>query len=523
MTIPTGQCGEIGDRAGAGPFGDWRNWLLFAIFLVFFTARLVPEPVADRSIYQSVAERMIAGDRLYVDVIDNKDPLFYYAVAAQRLIGPLAEYGCELVWVLGSALIAARLAGSFGEGARLIDRVVLVGAAFMVSGPFYDLGGTIPPGIFLSLLTIWLAWAGRGVAAGLALAALLFTKLIYAPIALTFVLVSTFAGAASGRGARAFLLRGGLACLAASAAVLLILVARGEWPGYLEAQRANLLYSSSNVFVAPNLLANLADHVLTALYFGKAFLFVSLLFFAFLLHEWRVTPTPDPRRTYLGACLATYPVSLGLVCLTAIWGPHLAVLDIFLALGGAAAVPALLTRYPRALAYPVLAGLFWILSGIAPGNWLVVDPAEFAERLDALTAAPPEAVALHQVAGAAQVRYARLGSDNDLHHASGTRAYKLVCPRFFQYRFTEPTVLAGILDCASKADYLIVDFPEDHPLAPGNFVTPVADFAMLNGRWSRFTAAAEAMLRRNFRCVQGEDTLSICKRIGSLPAERRGQ
>src|SRR5690242_21618277 len=37
--------------------------------------RLVPSTFGDHGTYASVAERLIAGDRLYVDVWDNKDPL----------------------------------------------------------------------------------------------------------------------------------------------------------------------------------------------------------------------------------------------------------------------------------------------------------------------------------------------------------------------------------------------------------------------------------------------------------------
>ena len=52
-------------RSTAKWFGTWLDWLLVPVFLLFFTTRLVPEPVADRSLYQSIAERMLAGDRLY--------------------------------------------------------------------------------------------------------------------------------------------------------------------------------------------------------------------------------------------------------------------------------------------------------------------------------------------------------------------------------------------------------------------------------------------------------------------------
>jgi hypothetical protein len=73
--------------------------------------------------------------------------------------------------------------------------------AFMLTGPLYDRGGSIP-GIVLTLATIALATAGRGIATGVALAALLFTKLIYAPIALAFVLVHAIARSPARTGRR---------------------------------------------------------------------------------------------------------------------------------------------------------------------------------------------------------------------------------------------------------------------------------------------------------------------------------
>ena len=499
-------------RSAAMRFGTWLDWLLVPIFLLFFTTRLVPEPVADRSLYQSVAERMLAGDRLYIDVIDNKDPLFYYAVAVQRLIGPLAEYGFELACVGGSALIAAALARRFHPGCALGHRLVLLGTAFMLTGPLYDLGGTIPPGIVLTLAAIGLATTGRGIATGVTLAALLFTKLIYAPIALAFVLVHAIARSTPRDRATGFLWRCGLACAAASAVVLTGLAMRGELHGYLAVQQANLFYSQSNVFFAPTLLGSITDHALTALYFGKAILAVSLAAFLFLLVRFLRAPSGGALRPFLAGCLAIYPMSLAVIGLTAIWGPHLAVLHVFLTMAAAVAVPDLLASCGPFIALPVILGAAWTLSFAGMDTWTDNSPLDFADRLEELDALPPEAVALHRVAGQAPVRYARLGSDNDLHHASGTRSDRLVCPRFFQYRFTEAKVLDGIVACAAKADYLIVDFPEDQPLVPGTFVTPVADFAELNRRWQGFTAATEAMLRRGFRCVGAGDTIRICQR-----------
>jgi hypothetical protein len=81
--------------------------------------RLVPSTFGDHGTYASVAERLIAGDRLYVDVWDNKDPLFYYALALGRLVSPLADVALEILWVVGAGVAVLVLALSAGADRRL--------------------------------------------------------------------------------------------------------------------------------------------------------------------------------------------------------------------------------------------------------------------------------------------------------------------------------------------------------------------------------------------------------------------
>ena len=53
-----------------------------------------------RGTFVSVAERLLAGDTLYRGVYDNKEPLFYYFVAAQRAIGSWAELAAEAILIV---------------------------------------------------------------------------------------------------------------------------------------------------------------------------------------------------------------------------------------------------------------------------------------------------------------------------------------------------------------------------------------------------------------------------------------
>jgi hypothetical protein len=59
--------------------------LVFGLALVFL--RGTPTIGSDQGIVLSVAARMIAGDHLYSEVVENKDPLFFYAAAAAYGVG----------------------------------------------------------------------------------------------------------------------------------------------------------------------------------------------------------------------------------------------------------------------------------------------------------------------------------------------------------------------------------------------------------------------------------------------------
>ena len=51
----------------------------------------------DRGIFVSIAERLLAGDKLYVDVWENKDPIFYYMISLGRVFSPYADVVLEIL------------------------------------------------------------------------------------------------------------------------------------------------------------------------------------------------------------------------------------------------------------------------------------------------------------------------------------------------------------------------------------------------------------------------------------------
>ena len=91
-----------------------------------------------------MAERLLAGDRLYSGVYDNKDPLFYYLVAAERAVGSWAELLAEVgfVGIAAAAYFITRNAASRWMALAMS----LVAVPIIVAGGFYVPGSTELPG-----------------------------------------------------------------------------------------------------------------------------------------------------------------------------------------------------------------------------------------------------------------------------------------------------------------------------------------------------------------------------------------
>ena len=126
--------------------------LIAVFFIICFTFRLIPDPLSDRAVFVSVAECLLSGHQLYVDIYDNKDPLFFYAVSMQRLLGAAGEYLFELVMVIIAAVSAYDIS-------RIVDHTgtkrkipLLIAVPLLVTGFFWSPGMTHLPATAFSLL-----------------------------------------------------------------------------------------------------------------------------------------------------------------------------------------------------------------------------------------------------------------------------------------------------------------------------------------------------------------------------------
>jgi len=100
--------------------------------------RILPDRDADRGIFVSTAERLLAGDRLYSGVFDNKEPLFYYFIAAQRALGWGAEIAAEAMLLLLAAAAVYLLA------LKVTSRWTAI-AVSLLAAPIVLIGGYYTP------------------------------------------------------------------------------------------------------------------------------------------------------------------------------------------------------------------------------------------------------------------------------------------------------------------------------------------------------------------------------------------
>src|SRR5215212_11827377 len=70
-----------------------------------------PTTDGDAGVFLSVEGRLLAGDKLYKEVFDNKDPLFYYTQSvALDAMGWLGPFLLDVLWVAAASMAAYLLA-----------------------------------------------------------------------------------------------------------------------------------------------------------------------------------------------------------------------------------------------------------------------------------------------------------------------------------------------------------------------------------------------------------------------------
>ncbi|MGA9761071.1 MAG: hypothetical protein WBQ14_01430 [Gaiellaceae bacterium] len=485
--------------------GRWRWWFgggaaTYATGLVLL--RGAPTTSADAGVFLSVAGRLLRGDRLYVDVYDNKGPLFYYSyVGALGAFGWRGPFLLDIVWLAIAAAFSALFVRSIG-GSRLLAAVAFFIYPLILSGTWYYAGYSRLAVFSIVPLIGWLwlrrnfAWAGVVVCAGLLFDLGLGLILVSVPLALLALGVPP--GKRLLHAGRAAV---GLVAAGALAAVSLALA--GELGGYLHTTAGNFTYAN-NVLAYTGRRGGITGHlhVVQRLipHFGlvlAAFLVAGAIAVYVLVRAWRARSLGASEAILAAVFLSTSLAVLVTLALTAAWGQH----NQAIALPATWLVLLVLARLELSRPLAIKATAIVAVIAVAPlllggtiGGTLTLTKAQ-GLSLSSWSAPPlnTTAQALNQVRrtqmpALTQVTYAHLGGNDEEAHAVFTDdEFKLACPAFHQYAFTAD--LNGVLDCIRQKRPRLV------------FVTP--RFSPLGGitRWNDFIGQGRRMLRNRYQKV----------------------
>lgn len=473
--------------------------LVFSVILIWICIAplMVPSRDLDRGIFVSVGERLLAGDTLYSGVYDNKDPLFYYLVAAERAAGAWAELAVEI------ALVAIISASAFGIAKLLASRWVAAAIGFVavpliVTGEFYVAGATHLPGIALVMAACAMAAADRPGWSGVFLASLFFLKLIFLPVAVVAAGCLLLARARASKIATVL-----VSAAATLTGIAVILGLRGElWP-YVETMAANVFYAQGTLVGEAKGPALLLAH-LERVNAGRGLAY-ALTVVAFAITIALIPVAGSGRRNPMHrglvaasilACLA----SVAVLAVTGMWWHHNQIMYIpaTLAMVGLAPVLDLAAARTRLTTLATIALGAYLLGGAVGARHIAQAFVRFPDAYGALSRLSPEAELLLAIGPSGS--YARLGSNDDLGHAIGLRAWRLVCPHFHQYAFQSAAELDRVLACASQSPVLLI----------GRGMTPATNPERVTA-WNEFLSRMDRRLEESYDCTAAAG-LRICTR-----------
>ncbi|WP_030203268.1 hypothetical protein [Terrabacter tumescens] len=477
--------------------------------------RLVPSTFGDHGTYASVAERLLAGDRLYVDVWDNKDPLFYYALAVGRLASPLADVALEVLWVLGAGLAVTVLARAAGAAPKIAVVAGLGAMPLLLTGPPYESGMTHLPGLALLLGAVACAVRSRWVLAGALVGLLLLTKLILAPVVAGPLLVVALHRRSSG--GLTGLARAVLGAVVVLAAGVGAMWWRGELTGWVDNFRLNADYADGEL--AASQYGSVVGHLLRvfpedARGAGVVTIASIVLVLVLVPRAWTgrraqpadpepTTSREHPARTITPAVLwdlviATLALGLVVIAVTGTWPHHAQTLSapggLALALVATRAVPLFSVR--RAALLLLVGG--YLMAGALHPYFVLTAARDVPSSLRLLGSDSPDSAVLGSLPGVKT--YARAGSNDASAHAVGMGDLELVCPRFHQYPFDSAAALDATAACLPRAQAVIVDDtprPEDGQPA-----------------WNSFVARVRALVATGYDCVR-TSVSQVCVRRAS--------
>jgi hypothetical protein len=508
---------------------------VYAALLVLLRGR--PSLKSDAGVFLSVAGSMLHGDRLYVGVLDNKDPLFYYAHA-----GALAAFGwtgpflLDVLWLAIAAASTLLLLRAVGAS-WTVAAVGFVVYPLLLTGAWYLSGYSLLAALSFAPL-IGLLWLrGSFVVAGALLALGVLFKV---NLALVLASVPLAALVLAPRGLRAQLAKAAGGFVGVVAAAATALAVRGELHGYIENFKDNISYSR-NVLSATGSVTGIPGHIKIAAWaasrpghvlgvpVGKPLhlvvvVAVFLLAGALAVRTLRRHPappgaaTPAPATRFLAATFlcATAMTALTLA-LTAAWSPHdqmLAfpelLLIVFVIAWLVSAKPKLAAGLPGIAAVCAVAALgIVLLGGTASAPYARAGGVSYwFDSGHSGTAEELEQAAASRFPAARTITYVHLGqNDEEAVAAFLDGRFELACPAIAQYVFTPH--LDGVLRCVEGKQpelVLVTQKFRREPHAPAE--------------WDRFVVDGTRLLDRDYERVSTRRTPNGMASVWALAPAR---
>jgi hypothetical protein len=465
-----------------------------------------PWLTGDQGVFLSVAARMLDGDTLYVDVIDNKDPLFFATYALALLTGGhRGPFALDAIWFALSAVSMALLVRELRAPSSAVVASALV-YPLALAASWYRPGLSMLAALALSPLAAWLWLRGRlalsgAVVAGVMLFKLNLALLVIAPIAM---LLGLRAPSDVRRHVQVAHAAAGFA--ATTLAALVVLAVQGALGSYVGVVRNNVHYAGTKSAGALGGVSGHLDVVRDAFTAAgpwqapAAIAFVVALVLA-VGATWRRSGLPG---AHLGlTSLAALAGALVTLALTAIWSHHLQMLAYPVALGVAAIVAyaGSLARW-SGVVVAVLCAAFALWStakvetdGLSTRAW--------TEAPDKVPSDALERARLRSFADDRTVTYMVFGTNSENAHAVFIDdAFDLSCRWFHLYAFSPPELFRETLDCAQTSA------PELILVTLGFDTTGAAD-----PDWRSFVAGSRAFLESEYELIEeAEPGFEVWKR-----------
>lgn len=466
------------------------------IFVVLLTIpRAISRGVADYGFFTGVAERLRAGDTLYVQVWDNKDPLVFYTLALARSLGPNGVIGAwllEIAWVVlaaASIYVIARfqqlsrpLSGYLGFG---LAPLVLLGAA-------YFMGATHLPALALLLAAIALINSRHPLTAGLLIGLLVFFKLVMLPMALVVIVTAVFAlrrrsdlkWIALGFGTTVIVLA-------------LILTIRGELTGFIDTQIHNVLYSQSPIVSAEQtgLLERLKRYLVILVNPQVAAIeFVTVVILGWV---W-LTTRRQPQRS-LDALwwitVSAFVMAVITIAITGKWFHHAQTFAVSSTLALVLLVSHLRElKMAKGWMAPALAALAtYPLAGLP-------QPAIYSDAITDLSTRWVQATTVDTMTrilrGQAPGAVTFIGET--VPQSSGLGEWTIACRHIAQRPFNPEEVFTETLECLPSSEVVVIS----------KDITTTSAFPA----YDQFLAGVRTVLDEQFTCQQVE-TLTVCRKV----------